>query len=259
MSALSLSLPRALSVEVLKYRRTLALGITIIAPLFLVLLNFCIFWLRDTPMVTPEENAWNKFGYMNLNPSAFLLFPMFITLLAVFFFQIEHQNNTWKHLWVLPTPRSQQYLAKVLALLSLVFLSLLLFIGFIGIGGLLLSVLRPELGFQSDVGFGTIAQKVLYSGAASLSLIAFQFWFSFRWRNLLAPLALGLGGLVSANIIMSWEHAIWHPYTSSMLAISRLDMPENPYPIEPMAYGIGVGLLVFVLAYFDGQRRILKG
>ncbi|HAA11041.1 MAG TPA: hypothetical protein DCE41_04815 [Cytophagales bacterium] len=259
MSALSFQLPRALSVEVRKYRRTLAFWLALLSPLFLVLLNFMIYWLRETPMVTPEENAWESYGTMNINPSVFLLFPMFVTLLAVFFFQIEHQNHSWKHLWVLPVARSQQYLAKVIILLTLVASSLVLFTLLIWGTGNLLSVLRPELGFQEDTGMLAVGKMILWSGAASFALVAFQFWFSFRWRSILLPLALGFAGLVSANIIISWEHSIWHPYTAPMLALATAQGGGENLPISPIVYSLTVGIGIFVLAYFEGKNRILRG
>ncbi|MEL6536173.1 MAG: ABC transporter permease [Bacteroidota bacterium] len=259
MSAIAFQIPQALSVEVRKYRRTLAFWLALLSPLFLVTLNFMIYWLRETPMVGPEQNAWHQYGMMNLNPSVFLLFPMFVTLLAVFFFQIEHQNHSWKHLWILPIARSQQYLAKVLILLGLVATSLVLFFFLIwGTGGLL-GILRPELGFQEDTGVGDIGKMVLWSGGASFALVAFQFWFSFRWRSILFPLALGFAGLVSANIIISWEYSFWHPYTAPMLALATAQGGAEELPINPILYSLAIGLGVFILAYFEGKRRVLKG
>lgn len=255
----TIALPRALSVEVRKYRRTMAIWLAILAPFLIVLLNFFIFYFRGERIIGEDQNAWSSFGGMNIQPSVVLLFPMYVTLLAVWFFQIEHQNHTWKHLWVLPIPRVQQYLAKVLLMVTLVALSLVIFGLLIYVAGNVLAVLRPELGFEDQSKVNTIMKAILWSGAAGLGIIALQFWFSFRWRNLLAPMALGLGGLISANILMRWEHIVWHPFAAPFLAVTKLANPEMEIDIHPLVYGVGFGLIIFIIAFLDGKRKVLKG
>lgn len=261
MSSVSLPLFRALGVESRKYRRTMALWLAILAPALIVLLNFCIFYFRGEHIVdvAAGDFAWRKYGMMNIQPSINLLFPLYIVLLAVWFFQIEHQSQTWKHLWVLPVRRSTQFLAKVLLFLGFVAGSLLIFLLLIYASGWVLMQVRPELGFDNTVGVLMIAKAVLYMLCASVGIIALQFWFSMRWKSLMAPLSIGMAGIISALLLSSWEHIAWHPYSTLVMSIVRMANADAPMDVNPLVYSGVLAIGVFFLAFWEGSRRALRG
>src|SRR5689334_13780206 len=98
---------RALSAEVLKTKRTLALLVALALPMVVILMNMVIF-LR-TRSFEEGSNAWTYFVGNNLVIWGLLMLTLYITLETALLAGLEHNQQGWKHLAALPIPRTAVY------------------------------------------------------------------------------------------------------------------------------------------------------
>lgn len=96
---------------------------------------------------------------------------------------LEHQNNRWKYLFALPVSRKAMYLAKGVVSLGLFGLSsVVILIGLI-VTGLLLNIIKPDMGFGAAIPIGDMLSIVIVNYVASWLLIAIQVWAGMNWSN----------------------------------------------------------------------------
>ena len=116
---------RAVSAELLKLKRTLALRLAVCAPLLIVLLQFGLYLARGRTM-SHGMNPLTGFVQGILTFWTILLLPFYVALVAALLASIEHQGDNWKHILTLPIPQSTIYGAKWFAGICLVLLSSIL-------------------------------------------------------------------------------------------------------------------------------------
>jgi lantibiotic transport system permease protein len=131
-----LHLGNALYAESLKLKKTLALWMCLIAPSVVVGLYVLQTIFGPQPKVLPPPMiAWQEFSLSCFALWSFLMLPLFVTLESALLAGLEHNEKQWKHLLALPLPRSVHYLAKWVALESLVALAMLILLLLIPLGG----------------------------------------------------------------------------------------------------------------------------
>ena len=102
---------RAVSSELLKLKRTLALRLAVGAPLAVVVLTFVITSQRRTATAA-EINPLLGFAQLNLTTWTIIVLPLYAALAATLVAGIEHQHDNWKHLLALPLSRVSIFAAK---------------------------------------------------------------------------------------------------------------------------------------------------
>jgi lantibiotic transport system permease protein len=205
---------RAVGAEVLKLKRTLALRMTLVAPMVVVVLITLVYHERKGINVTGGE-WWARFSLEIVGLWSLLMLPMFVTLEAALLGGIENTEKNWKHLFALPVPRGAIYAAKLAAVVTLIGLSMLvLFVGTVG-AGLLLGVLKPQ--YQpalSSIEWGRLARLYYLSYLCAWLMIAIQIWVSVRWQTFTVALGVGISGTVIGYVLINSEK--WgkvYPYT----------------------------------------------
>lgn len=205
--------------ERLKIKRTWINLFTIASAIFIPLVYFLVYFFR-TSFYIPKEgmNIWDNYFGSSFTTCAPLLFPLFITLLVAININIEHKENAWKKLLILPISRTQIYTYKVIFLLIQLFLSLLIFLCSYYVFGLILGFTRPELMFLEHTPsvkyyFTVIARWYI----SALGIFALQFVLSLFIKNIIVPLAVGVFGTVMALVVTSWEYIYCIPYASGIL------------------------------------------
>ena len=101
----------AVSAELLKLKRTLALRLAVCAPLLIVLLQFGLYLARGRTM-SHGMNPLTGFVQGILTFWTILLLPFYVALVAALLASIEHQGDNWKHILTLPIPQLTIYGAK---------------------------------------------------------------------------------------------------------------------------------------------------
>lgn len=242
--------------EWLKTKNSAASWLCIIGG-FLIPLLYCINFFRTGQSIAREANAeiWEvylKQLWMNMS---FFLLPVGVMLAASLIAQVEFRNNTWKQLNVTP----QKYLTIYAAKLSVLLLMTFKFFLFFNIG-VILSAVIPCLVLDHRFPHQTIpwAHFLKVNGYYWLScipIIMFQYIISFRIKNFIAPLGIGLGGVVITLIALKWKYIYFSPYSYSMLYSRGGDVVVNTVIIYSTIYF----LLFAVTGYSMYLYQKIKG
>ena len=253
----AIALKRGISAELYKYKRTFILWFLIIGPAFIPVINFIIFMSRGTEVMAEGGNPWQKLLGFSIDPGNFL-FPFFVMIVALFVNSIEHNSNTWKLIYTQPLSRVTVYASKVKIFVLMIFMSLMLFGIFSVLAGEIVGMLQPELGFDQAFDkslFFSLPFKVFL---CTMGYASIQFWMSQRWRNLILPLGIGIGGFISFMIVsQGWKHAIYHPYGYQILGLGNLNDPEFQVwaNMEYVYRSLGLALVTYLLTGIDKVRK----
>ena len=121
------TLKNSLLTEITKQKKTLALWATFLAPMFVVTVNFLIYFSHPELLAKQGTNAWVKMSGNATNIYTILMLPLLITLIAFIVNNVEHKANGWKHLFALPVSRTNIYISKILIAAGMILLSLFVF------------------------------------------------------------------------------------------------------------------------------------
>jgi lantibiotic transport system permease protein len=234
---------RAVSAESLKLKRTLALRLAVIAPLFIVLLQLGVYLARGEDVERAATNPAAGFarGIVTLWTLVFL--PFWATLAASLCASLDHSGHHWDQLFALPVHRWPVYAAKWIIVFGLVVLSSICLPLFTVAAIEILKQVRMEWR-GAALQWGLLLNGVARSCAACLLLISLQCWLSLRWRSFLVALGVGIAGIMSGIILISapLKFLSLYPWTAAAAAAS----PREP-PL-PLIWGMCAGLAIAVFA-----------
>jgi hypothetical protein len=256
-----IDLVRAIRVELLKLRRTLALLAAVLVPLVVIVMTTLLILSRDPgSRIGGDSNLWDV---VMLNFVMFLwclvgLGP-FIALETALLAGLEHRENAWKHLFALPVARWSIYAAKLLVGAGLVVLSAaVLDVGFAA-EGLLIVAVRPDLGLTLPIPWVSLLLRSAEFTVAATLVLAFQTWVATRWRSF--PLAAGVGivGAVAGLILcISSRAAIAasvFPWSLPFIALGRFSANGANVQTTAILVGIVGGLIVAAAGCWDVTRQ----
>lgn len=216
-------LGRCLSADYLKLRRTAALWLALAGGALPVLLNFLIFYFKGQFILKPGENPWPNYIGMSWQTASVLLLPLFVVLLSSLVANIEHRANGWKHLLAQPVARGAVFGSKLLVLLQLNLLAHVMYVALLLLSGLLLGVLRPELHFQTgQPALGSLLLMLGHTFVATLGMLGVQYVAALALRSFVGPVAMGIGGIVTAITLLRWEHIDWVPYAATTRVLKAM-------------------------------------
>jgi len=244
---------RGISVETLKLKRSLALWIALIIPLFPSVANI-VDGLQHG-MSTPLEDAANRTPWSMLFYFAFrfwtiLALPMIVAILSALMANTDHPPKAWKMLFALPFPRSAIFAGKWFGLAGLVLISNLVFTLANLVGGILIHYLRPDAGLEFPIPVGEALFAMFISWLLSLLMISIHLWISLRWSSFLVSIILGFSATVSNLFLIA-------SYLYGKSAISPWAMPVQVYGDwqSSMPAALLGALLVSLLAGGQFTRR----
>lgn len=236
-------LARAVSAESLKLKRTLALRLAVIAPLFIVLLQLGVYLVRGGHVERAGTNHVAGFARGIVTLWTLLFLPLWVTLAASLSASLDHSDNHWDQLFALPMRRWPLYAAKWIIVFGLVMLS--------SICLPLFAVAAVEILKQVHLEWkgAALPWRLLLSAAsrscgACLLLISLQCWLSLRWRSFLVAVGVGVAGIMSGIILISapMRFLSLFPWTAAGAAASPGE------PLLPLVWGVCAGLAIAVIA-----------
>ena len=245
MTSSIITLKNSVFTEITKQKKTLALWGAILAPLFVVTINFLIFFSHPELLEKAETNPWLKIAGNASNIYSILMLPLLITLVAFIVNNVEHKANGWKHLFALPVSRPNIYLGKIIVAAGLVFLSLALFDVFLILSGKLLASLHPEIHFENFAMNNEIIITSIKIFLASLFILMIQFIISINSKNFLVSIGIGVAGTIGTSMVLSWEHSNWIPYALPMWASQDLYKMDFSFFKEVILYSIAGSSIIF--------------
>lgn len=252
------SIIKAFQAELIKSRRTYGFLLSIIIPVLVAVLQFLIFYFKHEYFAKIGRNPWNIMGGNLYNFNGIIILPIYLVIIAYLINFTEHRSGSWKYLFSLPVPKFTIYTAKIL----LVFLWMLIFCTLSTLllyaGGYLLSVMRPDIGFQdynSNLLIGITSIKLFISGAGILS---FQFFISIYWKDFIRPVGIGVACVIIALILNSWESIYIFPYSHPKQVAESFMNKETQILIKPLFLSISYAVVFFLGGYFLLSKQEVK-
>jgi lantibiotic transport system permease protein len=246
-------LPRILSAEFLKLRRTWALRLAIAAPTLLAILLFGVY-LRREATVSPTQNPLTGFGQLALTMWTIVLFPLYAALATALLAAIEHQHDTWTYLLAQPVSRATVFAAKWIAGLTLLIVSALLLPTLVVLAAEALRLLKPAWR-DAPLPLALVFRGSLLSLLAAGLLFSIQMWVSLRWRSFVVSLAVAIVATMvmliglprDANSLL----ARLFPWSLPAFAMA----PVSPHRALAVTVGAVGGLVVAWIACWSLARR----
>lgn len=242
-------LPRTLWAEALKLKRTLAARLAVGAPLLIVLIVFGAFLARGSH----ERDGLIGQGQLSLTLWTILLLPMYAALAAALLGNVEHQNETWKHLLALPIDRRALFWAKWVCGWGLVAASFATLVLAVSIVSGVLPVWRPDLRDAANP-LSFMARRSAQSFLASGLMLSIQLWISLRWRTFLAGVSVAAGAVVMMIALVPRGVtliAYAFPWALPITAMA----PRSPHRALAVAIGFIGGIVAGTLACADLAHR----
>lgn len=249
----------SIRVEILKYKRTYALALAVLAPLFISALYNVIFFFKGDRLLEPGTNNFAGMLTDNLNTASGLFFPFYIILLAVLIHHIEHKSSSLKDLFSFPVSRFNAYLSKWIIAGMLISASLVLYFVFNVLGALIVSFKYPALVSLSLSDMLVFGRRIAIVAISSMLLFAIQFLISLKWSNIVVPFGIGMAGFISGMVLIrGWKYVHFHPFVTGYLSFSA----ENAEGNVSVEHFLIYNSLGFVVLFFAGfllwcKRRIV--
>jgi hypothetical protein len=240
---------KLIQIELLKTKRSLALLMMFLSPLMVLLVNLLLLLHNEGKMI--NEKGWSLFWLQNYAMWGYFMMPLYIALITALLNGIDHRSNGWRFMMALPVKQKDLFLAKLfLAWLYLIGASLVLFIS--------IYFLILILDAAGIVGVNMlnieVSQKLIYTLAAGLAILTIQHIVSWRWKNIVAPLGLGV---VATMSIMQFSHShYWHfnPWTYTLMATNS---PDPTTQASAIIYSLVTTLLLTAFAIvWLGRREV---
>ncbi|MBT9394989.1 ABC transporter permease [Hymenobacter sp. NST-14] len=252
-------LRHTLAADTLKLKRTAALWLALGGGALPVLLNFLIFYFKGRYLVKAGDNPWLQYVGMSWQTASVLLLPMFVVLLTGLVVNLENRASGWKHLLAQPVGRGAVFGSKLLLLLALNAVAQVLYVGLLLAAGHLLGAVRPGLGFQShSIELLPVLRMLGHSYLASLGILGVQYAAALIFRSFVGPLALGIGGIVSALTLLRWEYIHLVPYAAPTVVLRLMKFDPGLTVPAALAPAEWHSLLWFGVSLVAGYVVLLR-
>ena len=246
---------RVLSAELLKTKRTLAVWLTLLAPLSLLLLVLALYFQQGEQRAH-QDDLWHMLIQTSLVLWSLLMLPLFVTLETGLLSALEHHNKTWKQLYALPVPRWTVYASKQVIALGLIGLSMVVLAAMTVGVGLLFRVIKPAWSFNTPIPWTTLMQSVALVYLAAWLIISLHLWVSARWPSFIAAMGVGIVTTVAGVIVINSDWARVYPWTLPGW-VARGSLQGEAFAVS-LALGIVGGIVIALAGGWNViQREVL--
>jgi lantibiotic transport system permease protein len=195
---------RATSAEIYKLKHSSIIVTVVVLPLVIVaLMNLFL------PLIPGNGHPFDRLGVNPWLASTVGLLQVWsfiqafiVAVVTAQLAGLEHNNNTWKHLFALPVSRRAVYLTKIIVSLGVFGLPMLLIFTAQIVTGLLLGAIKPEMNFGSAIPWGDMIAVLLINYAASWLMITLHAWAANFWHNFGPAVGLALVAFL-LNMVMA--------------------------------------------------------
>ena len=241
---------KLVAVELIKIRRSLALLMMFAIPLMVVLLFFMML-IKRHDLAQIDAKTW--FFHWNgvTGMWSYFMMPLYVALITGLLNGQEHRNQTWRLMLTLPVSQLQLFIVKgILAWLFVVGSTLVL------MGATLLTVgVLVLCGASMDGAFSIELVTILGKVALTcIPVLVIQHAISWRFQNLVLPLAVGVMATMGVQQIGSSTYWVWYPWSYPVMAMLGSDVAKQQHAMM-LAAVVGVGLLA-VCAVLLGRREV---
>ncbi|OJJ15933.1 hypothetical protein BKI52_37070 [marine bacterium AO1-C] len=248
---------KGLRAEYLKTHQTPVYWLLLLCPLALNILVLLLLNEVGEKWIKGDVSPWKTLYYFNYNLLTQFFLILFIAMMTSLINNVEHKGHSWKHLYALAQPRWAIYVNKSLYSVGMLFFVLCYFAVMQVFSGLILSLLRPDLGFQSrDLALGFNFILMLKMFFTSLAIWSIHHWLTFRNRNFSLSIGIGLLMLIFITLTINsreWINYIPYAYIKQIFGAKPGVAP--PLFRQEVWLGIGVGFAIWLGGLWDARRR----
>ncbi|HEY9361687.1 MAG TPA: ABC transporter permease [Chitinophagaceae bacterium] len=247
--------------ELLKTKRSAAFWLSIFGALFIPVIFFLMYYFKPAVFILQlQPDPWLAHflrGWQSL--SAFLL-PMFIILVCSLIPQIEYKNNAWKQVFASPQSLANIFFSKFITIHLMILFCFLLFNIFMVLSAMAVNLVNEDYPFfNHKINWQALLRLNFKTYISILGISAIQYWLSIRFKNFIVPIGIGLALLITAMIIMRWEHIATVPYAHPLLTFFSAHKKHGPLLENHELNSIGYFLVFTFLAFFDMKYRKERG
>lgn len=249
--------------EALKLKNTFAFWLAVISGLFIPAIYFLYYFFKYKSLIPPTgSNPWEKFMVDQIMGAASLLIPMFIILITSLIIQVEHKSSSMKYLFSLPIPKWSVYFGKLTVSAGLILFTYLLFFFAMLAAGAIVGLIHKELNFLDYFPNYQKPLKLLFrSFIAVLGIVAIQFWLSFRIKNFIIPLGIGMVLVITGLTIYQAKESLYFPYAYNMLSLFSLSSEETNITLwfpTVSVLSLGYFMVFSILGFWNIKRMNIK-
>lgn len=241
---------KLIKTEISKAKHSSTYWFTLLAACLVPVVLFLVYFFKWEHFVSPADiNPWSVYLSRAFKVIASFLFPVYAIMLIALNAQLEHKNNMWKKLYILPIKREQIYLSKLVFLSLCIFGAIILFSVSLFVFALLNSLIHPELGFlKHSPDLLILSKYILKLYLSVLGIISIQMFVSMISRNMIVPLATGIFILIASSIlVLGWKGSIYNPYAFPAMLTNEMSGLINPKQLGFMSIPEFVSCLVFII------------
>ncbi len=231
--------------------------------LFFIPVIYLIYYLLKYKSLLPSNNInpWDKFLNDQIMAVSSLLIPLFIVLITSLIAQLEHKSMGIKLLFTLPTPKWSIYYGKLTVVLSMIIFTYLMFFVMMLLTGSIAGMIHKELKLLTYFpNLGEPLKLLFRSFVSILGILGIQFWLSFKEKNFIIPLGVGMVLVITGLIIFQAQESIYFPYAYSRLSLFSLSQNiENLlwFP-KVLIYSVGYFLFFSIFGFINISRMDIK-
>ncbi len=223
-----MTITRAISAEMLKLRRTLAIKMVFVAPIAVVL--FTLFIASQAPFTTlqqgPRVDPWRVLTRINLQFWGLLMLPLYVTLQTALIAGLDHADNQWKALFARPVPRWTIYVAKLLIVIAMATISAFVLVVAIAAEGEFFRWYDAGLGFSAAPPIRVLLRQAAQMTGLGFLFLTIQHWVSLRWRSFSVAVGVGVVATIAgmAMLLAAGPYGGWpqyFPWSLPTLVIAR--------------------------------------
>lgn len=248
--------------EVFKLKRTFAFWLTIISAFFIPAIYFVYYLLKYKTLIPANDiNPWDKFLNNQIISVSSLLIPLFIVLITSLIIQLEHKSSGIKLLFSLPISKWSIYYGKLTVVLGMILFTYVLFFIMMLCIGVIVGTVHKELNLLSYAPNYEQPIKLLFrSFTAILGILGIQFWLSFKMKNFIIPIGIGMVLVITGLIIFQAKESMYFPYAYSRLSLFSLgeELGNMIWFPKVSIYSIGYFLFFSIFGYLDIGRMNIK-
>lgn len=244
------STARLVRAEIGKLKGSLAAMMAILGPAAVIVFAYLIAFARGDGII--ERTGWQGFFQGGVSLWAYVVFPLLVALQAAAINSIEHSVDGWKRYFALPVRVPQAYLGKLFVFIALMIVAtLVLACGFL-VTAWLLSISDSGMPKVTLEVSGHLFRNAFACLAGGMLMMVIHFVMSWTMRSFVAPLAVGVIGVMAIMQVASSKYWVWHPWSWGLTAAAASD----PVRVDAaLLLGLGGGLL-FALATIPLARRL---
>ena len=245
--------------ELLKTKRSASLYVALAAAAFGPFMSMLDIFLDEGISANDEKIILSKMFIEKFQMTSFVTFPLFIILICTLLPQIEYRNHAWKQVLTTPQTKASIFTSKFINIHLLILVFLLSNNLSMLVVATILHVARPSLQVlhQPIDGWAVLA-ALLNSYVALLALCALQFWMGLRFRNFIAPIAIGIALWFAGTILvmqLKSDVGLYFPYSFHAYGT----FPQFKEQLNGVHWtSVGYAAVFLLLGFIDFKRRSFR-